>query len=194
METVAPTSEGISNSTPPAPPRAGRRRWLRLLRNLVLLGAVYLAFTQTFSKRPRVTPVSQEAWNRELAARRGSVVVVPVWASWCQTCIEMLPAMAAISERYARKGVLFVSLCLDDYTRAQDIHAAEEIVVAREVRFPHFLPQQDIAESLEALTLGDLPAVLVYDRAGELRYRLEGDRWTNEISLADVEDAVESLL
>jgi thiol-disulfide isomerase/thioredoxin len=194
METVASTSKGTSNRTPPAPPRAGRRRWLRLVRNLVLLGAVYLAFTQTFSKRPRLAQVSQEAWNRELAARRGSVVVVPVWASWCQSCIKMLPAMAAISERYAANGVLFVSLCLDDYTRDQDIDAAEKIVIAREVRFPHFLPKQDIAESLESLTLGDLPAVLVYDRTGELRYRLEGDRWTNEISLADVEDAVESLL
>jgi thiol-disulfide isomerase/thioredoxin len=159
-----------------------------------VLGAVYLAFTQTLLRSPRLATVSPEAWNRELAARRGSVVVVPVWASWCRTCIEMLAPMAGISERYAEKGVLLVSLCLDDYTRAEDIDAAEKIVVAREVNFPHFLPKQDIAESLDALTLGDLPAVLVYDRTGELRYRFEGDRSSNEISVADVEDAVESLL
>jgi thiol-disulfide isomerase/thioredoxin len=177
-----------------ASPASGRRRWLRLPRNLVLLGAVYLVFTQTLPREPGIATVSYEAWTRELAARRGSVVVVPVWASWCRTCIESLPAMVAISERYSEKGVLFVSLCLDDYTRAEDIETAEGIVEAHDARFPHFLPKQDIAASLEALAVEDLPAVLVYDRTGELRYRLQGDRWSNAISPADVEDAIDSLL
>ena len=175
-------------------PSTGRRRWPRLVRNLVLLATVYLAFTHTLSRQPRIVAVSPEAWARELAARRGSVVVVPVWASWCRTGVEMLPELAAVSERYSERGVLFVSLCLDDHTRADDIEVAEKTVVARQVRFPHFLPKRDIAESLELLAVEDLPAVLVYNRTGELRYRLEGDRWSNEISAADVEDAIESLL
>jgi len=138
--------------------------------------------------------VSLEAWSRELNARRGSVVVVAVWASWCRPCIDMLPAMVVLSERYGEKGVLLVSLCLDDYTRPEDIEAAEKIVVAREARFPHFLLKQDIAASLEALALEDLPAVLVYDQAGKLRYRLVSDPRSDELSIADVEDAIESLL
>lgn len=155
---------------------------------------VYLVFTQTLPRKPGIAAVSYESWTDELAARRGSVVVVPVWASWCGTCIDMLPALAGISERYSEKGVLFVSLCLDDFRQPEDIEAAEEIVVAHEARFPHFLPKQDIAASLEALALDDLPAVLLYDQAGELRYRLQGDRWSNAISPADVEDAIDSLL
>jgi hypothetical protein len=106
----------------------------------------------------------------------------------------MLPVLAEVSTRYAEQGVLFVSLCLDDHTREQDIEAAGKMVLAAEARFPHFLPKQDIAASFEALVVDDLPAVLVYDRAGELRYKLEADRWTDEFSPADVEDAIESLL
>jgi thiol-disulfide isomerase/thioredoxin len=160
----------------------------------VLLGAVFFVYTDTVPKKPRIDAVSYAEWTAELAARRGSVVVIPVWASWCQTCIEMLPSMAELSERYGQKGVLFASLCLDDHARKEDIEAAGRIVAANDARFPHFLPRQDIAASLEALTLKELPAVLVYDRTGELRYKLEGDRWSNAISPADVEDAIESLL
>ncbi len=175
-------------------PRAARRRWWRLVRNLALLAVVYLVFTQTFPKKPGVKAVSSKTWARELTARRGSIVVVPVWASWCRGCIEMFPAMTALSERYSEKGVLFVSLCLDDYTRKADVEAAGKIVAANDARFPHFLPKQDIAVSLDALAIGDLPAVLVYDRAGEIQYRLQVEPGSDEVSLADVEDAIDSLL
>lgn len=160
----------------------------------MLLAVVYLAFTHTWSSRPRISVVSPETWTRELSARRGSVVVVPVWASWCRTCVEMLPVLTEVSTRYAAQGVLFVSLCLDDPTREQDIDAAEKMVLAAEARFPHFLPKQDFAASLEALAIDDLPAVLVYDRTGALRYTLDADRWSEQFSAADVEDAIESLL
>jgi hypothetical protein len=36
--------------------------------------------------------------------------------------------------------------------------------------------------------------VLLYDATGKLRYELEGDDLDNEISPADIEDAIESLL
>ena len=186
-------SELSADREPPSP-RSGRRRWSRLLRNLTLLAAVYLVFTQTLPRKPGIEAVSDEAWTRELAARRGSVVVVPVWASWCRTCIETFPALVGLSERYSEQGVLFVSLCLDDYTRKDDIETARKIVAATDARFPHFLPKRDIAVSLDALAIDDLPAVMVYDRTGKLRYKLEGDRWSNEISPADVEDAIEAVL
>jgi thiol-disulfide isomerase/thioredoxin len=159
-----------------------------------LLAVVYLVLGHTWSSRPRIAVVSAEAWSRELAARRGSVVVVPVWASWCERCAEMLPALAEVSTRYSERGVLFVSLCLDDPARKQDIDAAERIVVAANARFPHFLPEREIADSLEALAIRDLPAVLVYNESGDLMYRLEADHWTEEFSPADVEDAIESLV
>jgi thiol-disulfide isomerase/thioredoxin len=194
--TVAVQAASAATDKPgrPASTRPGRRRWLRLLRNLCAGAAIYLVFTQTLPRRPHVELVSQEAWSREMAARRGSVVVVPVWASWCEPCIEMLPALAAIEQRYSEQGVQFASLCLDDFTAQKDIQAAEEIVIAHGVRFPHFVPKLDIAESLEALAVDDLPALLIYNQDGEVQYRLEADRWSNEISPADVEDAIDSLL
>lgn len=178
----------------PSPSGRPKRRWLRLFRNLALVGTVYLVVTNTWPRKPRIEPVSFEAWEEELAARRGSLVVVPVWASWCRSCVEMLPDLVAISDKYQQQGVVFVSLCLEEYAQQEEIEAAEQIVRSHGARFPHFLPRQDVAATLDSLALEDLPAVLVYDPAGELRYRLTGDQWSNEISMADVEDAIESLL
>jgi thiol-disulfide isomerase/thioredoxin len=176
-------------------PRARpQRRWLRLVRNLGLLAALYLVVTHNWPRKPRIEAISFEGWKEELAARRGSIVVVPVWASWCRNCIETLPNLVELSERYREKGVSFASLCLEEYAQQEEIEAAEEIVERYDARFPHFLPQQDVTASLDAMALEDLPAVLVYDQAGELRYRLAGDPGTNELNMADVEDAIDSLL
>jgi thiol-disulfide isomerase/thioredoxin len=158
------------------------------------LAVLYLIVTHTWPRKPRIEAVSYEVWQEELSARRGSVVVVPVWASWCRECIEILPGLVDLSERYREKGVTFASLCLEEYAQTEEVEAAEHIVRAHGAKFPHFLPQQDVAASLDALALDDLPAVLVYDQAGDLKYRVTGDEWSNEISLADVQDAIDSLL
>ena len=183
-----------TESDPLETPARPRRRWLRLLRNLVLLAALYLVVTHTWLRKPRIEAITYEAWQHELAARKGSVVVVPVWASWCRNCVEILPGLIEISERYRERGVLFASLCLEEYAQQEEIEAAEEIVKRHGAGFPHFLPQQDVATSLDALAVEDLPAVLVYDQAGKLRYRLVSDPRSDELSIADVEDAIESLL
>jgi thiol-disulfide isomerase/thioredoxin len=176
-------------------PRARpRRRWLRLVRNLGLLAALYLVVTHTWTRKPRIEAITFEGWQEELAARRGSIVVVPVWASWCRNCIEILPNLVELSERYRENGVSFASLCLEEYAQQEEIKAAEEIVKRHDARFPHFLPQQDVTASLDAMALEDLPAVLVYDQTGELRYRLTGVASSNELDMADVQDAIDSLL
>lgn len=177
-----------------SPPARPKRGWLRLVRNLGLLAAVYLVVTNTWPRKPRIELISYETWKEELAARRGSVVVVPVWASWCRNCVEILPELIELSETYREKGVVFASLCLEEYAQQEEIDAAEEIVKRYDARFPHFLPRQDVAATLDALSLRDLPAVLVYDQAGELTHRVVADEQSNEISLADVQDAIDSLL
>ncbi len=177
-----------------SPPARPGRRWLRFLRNFGLVATAYLVVTNTWPRKPRIEPISFEAWQEELAARQGSIVVVPVWATWCRDCVEILPDLIAISDKYQEQGVSFVSLCLEEQSQEKEIEAAEQIVRRHGARFPHFLPEQDVAATLDALALDDLPAVLVYDPEGELRYRIAGDRYSNEISLADVEDAIDSLL
>jgi thiol-disulfide isomerase/thioredoxin len=165
----------------------------RALPLLTLLLAT-LVFLPACSSKPELEKITYEQWKQQIAAHKGGVVVVTVWASWCPSCVETLSSAAEIAQKHAEQGVTAVSLCLNDYTRPPEVAAAEKIIQQQPPAMQNFILKQDIATSLDALSLNDVPAILVVDPAGEIRYRLERDTLTNEISLADVEDAIESLL
>ncbi len=45
---------------------------------------------------------------------RGKPVVVDFWATWCAPCVEAMPMMDALARTFAREGVTFVALSMDD--------------------------------------------------------------------------------
>jgi len=51
-----------------------------------------------------------------LADRRGLVVVVNFWASWCPPCRDEAPALERVWREYGDKGVVFVGVNVNDVT------------------------------------------------------------------------------
>jgi len=49
----------------------------------------------------------------ELAKLRGRYVLIQIWASWCVPCIEELPALKKINERYKQSMFTFISFSID---------------------------------------------------------------------------------
>jgi thiol-disulfide isomerase/thioredoxin len=100
-------------------------------------------------------------------AYRGRAVVVNFWATWCGPCRKEQPALQRLAEEYGDRGVAFIGV---DHT--DDRAAAREYLREFEVTYPSvFDPAGEIAFDFE---IPYLPATVLVDATGELRYRLLG--------------------
>lgn len=141
-----------------------------------------------------LVPVTFEAWQAELQALKGRIVVVDMWATWCLPCIERFPHMVQLAEEYSGRGVEFVSMCLDDREDQDSIDLARRFLSEQQARFPNYLMDEVVTQAFEKLDLLGIPAVFIYGPSGDLRYRLTGDDPNNQFTDADVNDAIEELL
>ena len=138
--------------------------------------------------------VTVDQWREEIGKLRGEIVVADMWATWCIPCIERFPHMVELSKRYEKDGVQFVSTCLDDPGDDQAIAYARQFLTEQKATFANYLIDDNVADSFEKLDLLTIPAVFIYGRDGEIRYRLTADDPNNQFTDRDVEAAIDELL
>lgn len=105
----------------------------------------------------------------ELSSLRGRVVLVNVWATWCEPCRHELPTLAALHTRHEGKGLTVVGVNVD---RDAQQGAVESFVARRKLPFPVWLDADDRVPS--ALGVTTYPANLLLGRDGKIRWRRDG--------------------
>lgn len=117
-----------------------------------------------------VMPADVPAIKTAIAARRGQVVVVNMWATWCGPCVAELPALAALSRKYRGRGLTVIGVSLDSQSF---LHSRVEPLLAQKgVTYPVYLARTpDPAVLIQAFGggwQGDLPQTFIFDRQGRL--------------------------
>lgn len=122
----------------------------------------------------------REAFEKRIAAQKGTPVVVNKWASWCGPCRLEFPYFGDQARK--RKGeVAFLGVNSNDSREP-----AEEFVREHPVPFPHFDdPNLEIAAAFNAVQA--FPSTAFYDRKGELAFVHQGP-YTSEQDLAEAID------
>jgi thiol-disulfide isomerase/thioredoxin len=141
-----------------------------------------------------LTPITYEDWTSRIGEFKGQILVVDFWATWCAPCVERFPHMVELYKRYKDRGVQFASMCLDDRSESEAVEAARLFLQKNNAVFFNYLMDENILEAFEKLDLLGIPAVFIYDQAGEMRYRLTGDDPRDQFTEEDVEAAIEELL
>jgi peroxiredoxin len=114
-----------------------------------------------------------------LAALRGTVVVLNVWATWCLPCKEELPQLVALHKEFAPQGVALIGVSVDAAGMGLDVR---DFMKEHEMSYPVWLdPEHQFA--LKFLTVG-VPETFVLDRAGIIRYRKIGSLARGDTTLS----------
>lgn len=152
----------------------------RFLRRYWLWGAVLLVGALLWQDmQPDVTveetgPMAPdfalEQMNGEvfrLSEHRGEVVVLNIWATWCDPCHTEVPGFVELQEEFAGE-VTFVGLSIDD----GGFEAVRPFARKYDVNYPQ-LAGQSVAWQKYGRSQS-VPRTFVIDRQGRIRYRHTG--------------------
>lgn len=103
-----------------------------------------------------------------ISSDRGNVVLLDVWATWCEPCRDALPMYEDLSKHYAARGLKVYALNVDEDTRAIPPFLEET-----KVTLPVLL-DTNAAVSEKVLRVRGMPTTVLLDRQGRVRYVHEG--------------------
>jgi len=107
--------------------------------------------------------------GRDLAAEaKGKVLVVDVWATWCEPCVRSLPALDELYRRRADEGLAVVGVAIDE-----DPRLVPAFLAKLPLSFPTVI-DVGAAVAQERWKVARVPTRLVFDRRGVLRGVHEG--------------------
>ena len=126
-----------------------------------------------------------------IKAQAGKIVVMDVWGTFCVPCKKEFPRLVKLHERFAKDGLVCMSLSIDD---KEDRDAALEFLKSRHAAFANFIMDEPAMVWQEHFLLKGVPAVFIWDRAGKQVARFDGDDPDNQFTYADVDKKVAALL
>jgi thiol-disulfide isomerase/thioredoxin len=127
-------------------------------------------------------PLSVATWKETeaiIAKHKGKVVVVDLWSSWCDPCLKEFPGLVKLHHQDGDKiACLSVNL---NYSGAKDESPEDsraevlKFLTEQGADFQNILCADPDTDVYEMLKLASVPAVLIFDKTGQMRKRFDNE-------------------
>lgn len=121
---------------------------------------------------PDFTVTLLDGSSLSLASLRGSVALIDFWATICPPCVDEMPNLKTLYERYRAQGFAILGISLDS-----DVAAAKAFLTEREIPWPNACSGDRWADkTAKLLNVHATPSMWLLDRAGGIRaFDLRGE-------------------
>lgn len=158
--------------------RKNKLATVTLFRNIAAAVTVVLAMAVAAPAAfaPNVPTITPAALKKQIAARKGKVVVVNFWATWCIPCVQEFPDLVALQKKYKAKGLDLITVSFDETsdlkTRVQPFLAKNKLTTGTYINKTGSDFDEEYLNQLEPkadpnAAVG-LPRTYVFDRSGKL--------------------------
>jgi thiol-disulfide isomerase/thioredoxin len=113
-----------------------------------------------------VEMIDQKGLDRYLTERKGKILLLNIWATWCQPCVEEFPDLITLAQRDTLVEVIGISVDYPDEIPSKVIPFLEKLKVPFKVYVAKFEKQEDFIATLDSTWSGAIPATFIYDRIG----------------------------
>ncbi|MBM3760446.1 MAG: TlpA family protein disulfide reductase [Acidobacteria bacterium] len=153
---------------------------------------ILILFAALLSAAPpsKLAPVDELTYGKTVAARKGKVVLVNFWATWCVPCRKEMPELARMATKLKAKGLELITVSADE---PEDEKAALTFLAKAGIAEPAYLKRakndDKFIGTIDPKWSGALPALILYDKAGK-----KVKTWVGETDLKALEAEVKKLL
>jgi thioredoxin:protein disulfide reductase len=102
----------------------------------------------------------------ELQSRRGKVVLVDFWATWCVPCISEIPIFNQLKKSYEERGLEVLAISLDEEGAVK----VKPFLKAHRMDYTQVIGDRDTAAAFK-VDDSTLPVTLLIDKQGRVRFR-----------------------
>ena len=124
---------------------------------------------------PVLKPIEASTLKTILDKKRGKVILINLWATWCVPCREEFPDLIKLYGKYRDRGLELILISVDF---AEQRRQVEAFLKENGVTFPTYINAEESYEGLISFLapdwIGGLPTTFVIDRKGRLTRSLVG--------------------
>lgn len=117
---------------------------------------------------PPYTTTFLDGKKFDIAAERGNVVFLNLWATWCGPCRYEIPELESMHQKYASRGLKLVGVSLDD----TGVDGVKQFVSQHSMTYPvAYDPEGKVAAIFQSSVL---PTSVIIDRSGHIVWKKFG--------------------
>jgi thiol-disulfide isomerase/thioredoxin len=99
---------------------------------------------------------------------KDQILILNFWATWCPPCLEEVPKLNDLYQRYKDKGVGVVGIALDK----DSLDLVKPFVKENEIAYQILVGNQQVLASLK--NFKGVPTTIILDQKGKIRKRFDG--------------------
>jgi peroxiredoxin len=139
--------------------------------------------TNSGDPMPAYTAKTLDGAPFDIATQKGSVVLLNVWATWCNPCRFEIPELQKMYEANAKRGFKVIGVSVDEGEAAE----VKKFVEEQKMTYPIVLDPDGRIANLLSTTV--LPTTVLLDRQGKIVWRETGAIPANDPTLKKALDA-----
>lgn len=137
---------------------------------LLLMTGNCFAVAQATQKAPDFTLEDMQGKKVSLSDFKGKIVIINFWATWCPPCIEEMPSMEQLHQKFKGEDFVLLAVNVEEMSRS----LVEGFLKKNPFTFPVLLDEDAVVQQLYGAYR--FPETLIVDRNGMVVTRVIGGR------------------